>query len=83
MKQSFALSAGHSPIAHGTVLRSVGRWASAVRDHMIALQDKATVWAQRARQRRDLNGLDDHLLHDIGLSRADVYRESLKPFWRD
>jgi uncharacterized protein YjiS (DUF1127 family) len=26
--------------------------------------------------------LDDWLLKDIGLSRADVLREALKPFWR-
>jgi uncharacterized protein YjiS (DUF1127 family) len=26
--------------------------------------------------------LDDHLLHDIGLSRSDVEREASKPFWR-
>ncbi len=36
----------------------------------------------RARQRHALGRLDDHLLKDIGLTRADVHREYDKPFWR-
>ncbi len=40
------------------------------------------VWHERTRQRRALARLDDHLLRDIGLSRAAVVRESRKPFWR-
>jgi uncharacterized protein YjiS (DUF1127 family) len=39
-------------------------------------------WQERARGRRALAYLDDHLLRDIGLTRADVERESMKPFWR-
>jgi uncharacterized protein YjiS (DUF1127 family) len=35
-----------------------------------------------ARQRRDLASLDDRALHDIGISRADVFAETTKPFWR-
>jgi uncharacterized protein YjiS (DUF1127 family) len=38
--------------------------------------------ADRARQRRALAGLDDHLLRDIGISRGDARRESAMPFWR-
>jgi uncharacterized protein YjiS (DUF1127 family) len=33
------------------------------------------------RARRDLERLPDHVLSDIGLSRADVQREALQPFW--
>ena len=36
----------------------------------------------RARERRYLAELDDRLLRDIGLSRADVAHELSKPFWR-
>lgn len=36
----------------------------------------------RAQSRRHLAGLDDRGLRDIGLSRADVVRETDKPFWR-
>ncbi len=37
---------------------------------------------ERARQRRQLRRLDDRLLKDIGLSRADVEREADKPWWK-
>ena len=39
------------------------------------------VWALD-RERRALQSLDDATLKDIGLSRADVEAETLKPFWR-
>jgi uncharacterized protein YjiS (DUF1127 family) len=39
-------------------------------------------WQIRAFERRHLRELDDRLLADIGLSRADVEGESRKPFWR-
>lgn len=40
------------------------------------------LWIERHRQRRALAGLDDHLLKDIGIGRADAWQESRKPFWR-
>jgi uncharacterized protein YjiS (DUF1127 family) len=43
--------------------------------------DTLAEWQERSRQRRHLMALNDHLLKDIGLSRADVVRESRKPFW--
>jgi uncharacterized protein YjiS (DUF1127 family) len=39
-------------------------------------------WFDRARQRRQLCELSDHMLRDLGLTRADVWAESAKPFWR-
>ena len=39
-------------------------------------------WLERARQRRQLRELSDHMLRDIGLTRADAWAESEKPFWR-
>ncbi|WP_439815830.1 DUF1127 domain-containing protein [Zavarzinia sp. CC-PAN008] len=38
-------------------------------------------WIIVARQRRHLAGLNDHLLKDLGLSRADVEAEVRRPFW--
>ena len=44
--------------------------------------EQALAWLERARQRRQLQQLGDHMLKDIGLSRADVEAEASKPFWR-
>jgi len=41
-----------------------------------------SVWRARYTRRRVLAQLDDHLLYDIGLTRADVERELARPFWR-
>ena len=47
-----------------------------------ALLRTLAVWRERARQRRVLAAMDDHLLKDIGLTRIDVDQETGKPFWR-
>ena len=39
-------------------------------------------WHHRARQRRALLQLSDHMLHDVGISRAEARGEAAKPFWR-
>lgn len=39
-------------------------------------------WMDRARQRRALQALDDRLLKDIGVTRADVELETAKWFWQ-
>jgi uncharacterized protein YjiS (DUF1127 family) len=39
-------------------------------------------WFERARQRRQLGRLSDHMLQDIGVSRADVESEVSKRFWQ-
>ena len=44
--------------------------------------DLLLIWQQRARDRRQLESLSDYMLRDIGLTRADVYAEASKPFWR-
>lgn len=38
-------------------------------------------WIERHRQRNALLGLNDAMLKDIGISRADAAREGGKPFW--
>lgn len=38
-------------------------------------------WQARARERNHLARLDDRMLRDVGLSRADTEREWRKPFW--
>jgi uncharacterized protein YjiS (DUF1127 family) len=44
--------------------------------------DQALAGAERARQRRQLAELDDYMLRDIGLTRADVASEISKSFWQ-
>ncbi len=39
-------------------------------------------WQERARERNHLETLSDYHLKDMGISRADVVRETSKPFWR-
>ncbi|HEX9587402.1 MAG TPA: DUF1127 domain-containing protein [Bradyrhizobium sp.] len=40
------------------------------------------LWRERAHERRRLAELTDRDLHDVGLSRADIFFEAEKPFWR-
>lgn len=44
--------------------------------------ERLLLWQERARQRRQLSRVENHLLQDIGLTRAEVAREIKKPFWR-
>jgi uncharacterized protein YjiS (DUF1127 family) len=41
------------------------------------------VWIMRVELRRAMLMLSEHVLSDIGLTRAQVEREYLKPFWRE
>lgn len=56
-------------------------WRSPV-EALRALDRLLGLWESRARSRRQLSGLDDAQLKDIGVSRADARREARKPFWR-
>jgi uncharacterized protein YjiS (DUF1127 family) len=44
--------------------------------------DAMLKWRDRSRARWELMRLDDRLLSDVGLTRADVYRETHKALWR-
>lgn len=46
-----------------------------------AILRRAALWFTVARERRDLRGLDAHLLADIGCNPVDAARESARPFW--
>jgi uncharacterized protein YjiS (DUF1127 family) len=49
----------------------------------VRIIDTLLLWLERHRQRRALDGLNDHVLKDIGLSRADVHGEVRRRFWRE
>ena len=53
-------------------------WVRRLRGAVQLLQ----LWRERARQRRQLQCLNDRMLRDIGLTRADVFAEASKPFWQ-
>ncbi|MDF1720967.1 MAG: DUF1127 domain-containing protein [Minwuia sp.] len=40
------------------------------------------VWEKRLAERQHLSRLDDRMLQDMGLDRADLRHEIEKPFWR-
>lgn len=39
-------------------------------------------WRARISERRQLTGLDERMLRDIGLTKLDIWHEANKPFWR-
>jgi uncharacterized protein YjiS (DUF1127 family) len=47
-----------------------------------AIAEMVLRWHERARERRALMALSDHMLRDIGLSGAEAHGEAAKPFWR-
>lgn len=49
---------------------------------LVALLERLCEWHERAMQRRLLMTLDDRMLSDVGLSRAEVEAEYRKPPWR-
>jgi len=55
--------------------RRLGEWLVRVTDSFLS-------WQYRAHERAHLMALDDRMLRDIGLARADVEHEAAKPFWR-
>ena len=56
-------------------------WRAAMADVVISAVDYLARLQTRARDRHAIQLLDDHMLKDVGLSRADVEEELSKPFW--
>lgn len=77
-------------VSMGTIRTETGNqtveWLGWCAQRVLQAATSAMVWLLgiylRAQSRRHLAGLDDRALRDIGLSRADVVRETDKPFWR-
>jgi uncharacterized protein YjiS (DUF1127 family) len=69
-----AVAAPEARVDGREVARTLQRFASNIFTTVLE-------WQERARQRYRLAELDDRMLKDIGLTRADVTREVEKPFW--
>jgi uncharacterized protein YjiS (DUF1127 family) len=54
-------------------------WA---RPRLAQALETVALWRARVQGRRRLQDLDEHLLKDIGLTRARAFAEGQKPFWR-
>ncbi|BBK37404.1 hypothetical protein STAQ_24820 [Allostella sp. ATCC 35155] len=65
---------------HHDTVRATGLSLSLKTLAMAAMAAMAT-WNDRARERRMLGQLDDRMLADVGLTRAQVWRETGKGFW--
>jgi uncharacterized protein YjiS (DUF1127 family) len=74
------LAARERPAA---ILRLCGCIAAALATWSLRSGDTLLLWMERVRQRRALTRLSDHMLKDLGLSRADTGFESGKRFWED
>ncbi len=69
-------------VANGSVGYAKPSLLETVVQGTIAAYDALAAWNSRQAQRRHLLELDERLLSDVGLSRAQAEAEAAKPFWR-
>lgn len=72
----------HSTLSHSRNTETRRSILAGAGDRLVTLFDRMATWSERRRQRLALESLPDHLLADIGVSRADASQETEKPFWR-
>ena len=49
---------------------------------LVSTFDALCEWQRRAEMRQRMMHMDDHMLGDVGLSRAQTLDEARKPFWQ-
>ena len=52
-------------------------------EHIKRAKRRVNTWRKNARARKELEGMPDYLLRDIGLSESQRDMELSKPFWVD
>lgn len=79
----------HQPAVPSEILDPIAAFATSMvgvlcrlRAVLQCVATTLSLWAGRERSRRELKELSDYTLRDIGLTRADVWREATKPWWR-
>ena len=55
---------------------------SYINESLVAFFNRVHDWSERRRTRNHLYQMPDYILHDIGVSRAEVAAEYEKPFWQ-
>ena len=60
----------------GVLVAAIDGWVGRAADGLLE-------WQRRQRDRATLRALDDRMLSDIGLSRADIEAEISKRFWQE
>lgn len=63
----------------GGAVASLLRFVDGGLEHLV---EKLFTWQRRLIDRRSLESLDERMLRDIGVTRADVHQEASKPFWK-
>jgi uncharacterized protein YjiS (DUF1127 family) len=86
------MNQGHADVlpgmaaTHGIALllaaRAAGRPSSRAGRALRAGVARLLLWQERATQRHRLSMAEEHMLRDVGLTRAAVAGEIRKPFWR-
>lgn len=77
------LNASSSPLLLGNQTSSIGQsWLTKSQEFLMALLSEFNQWNTRYQQREQLLEMNDHLLHDLGISRGDAQVEASKPFWK-
>jgi uncharacterized protein YjiS (DUF1127 family) len=78
------MTAIHLGIARRPLFRVRGPSALRSASNVAArLLERPREWRRRVKGRAELAALDDHMLADIGISRAEAKFLSNKPFWRE
>jgi uncharacterized protein YjiS (DUF1127 family) len=70
-----------APAAHG-VTAALGQLVRFVDSGFERAVEELFTWQRRLADRRALESMDERMLRDIGVSRAEVYAETSKPFWK-
>ena len=63
------------------IWRSGGSVPARVPSNLCKAFDILLLWLERRRERHKLGALSDHMLKDLGVTRADIDVETRKMFW--
>ena len=78
------MSKAYTPELHqsNAVLPTFGGMVARILRLPMSALDTLLLWQARADERWSLARMDDRMLSDMGLSRADAAHEAALPFWR-